>query len=91
MQEELVALAQNQTWTPVPRPPDVNAIGSHWVFKVKQRADGSLERYKARFVAQGFSQRPGIDSGDTYSHVVKSATIRTVLSYVLSKISQFIS
>ena len=69
----------------VPSPPNINVIGSRWVFKVKQRADGSLERYKARLVAQGFNQRPGIDCGDTYSHVVKPATIRTVLTYALSK------
>ena len=46
MQEELTALARNQTWTLVPRPPNINVIGARWVFKVKQRADGSLERYK---------------------------------------------
>ena len=85
MQEELTALARNQTWTLVPSPPNIDVIGSRWVFKVKQRADGSLERYKARLVAQGFNQRTGIDCGDTYSPVVKPATIRTVLTYALSK------
>ncbi|XP_071685349.1 uncharacterized protein [Lolium perenne] len=53
--------------------------------KHKHRADGSLERYKARWVVRGFAQRPGIDFGETFSPVVKPATIRTVLSLACSR------
>src|SRR6185295_14807151 len=50
-----------------------------------RRADGTLERYKARWVLRGFTQRPGIDFAETFSPVVKPATVRTVLSLVLSR------
>jgi hypothetical protein len=48
-------------------------------------ADGSLERYKARYVLRGFTQRPGVDYDETFSPVVKSATVRTVLTLALSR------
>ena len=47
----------------------------------KLKSDGSLERYKARWVVRGFSKRPGVDFDETFSPVVKAAIIRTVLSY----------
>lgn len=56
MTEEIDAMHSNQTWTIVPRPVDRNVVGSKWVYKVKYKADGSIERYKARLVARGFTQ-----------------------------------
>ena len=56
-----------------------------WLFKHKFNADGSLERYKARWVLRGFSQRPGVDFDESFSLVVKPATVRTVLSLALSQ------
>lgn len=85
MTAEYDALISNGTWALVPRPPGVNVVRSMWLFKKKYKADGSLERYKARLVANGKSQRPGIDCFDTFSPVVKPATIRTVLSLAISK------
>lgn len=61
MQEEHDALLRNHTWDLVPRPPGANVVTSKWVFKHKFNADGSLERYKARWVLRGFTQRPGIN------------------------------
>ena len=58
---EYNTLLQNRTWGLVDLPPGEKAIGSGWVFKVKHNADGSIERYKARVVAKGYSQRPGVD------------------------------
>ena len=85
MEEEFSALLGNNTWDLVPRPPAANIVSGKWVFKHKFHADGSLERYKARWVLRGFSQRPGIDFDETFSPVVKPATVRTVLTLALSR------
>jgi len=57
----------------------MHVLGSKWVFRVKLNVDGSLDKYKARLVAQGFKQEEGIDYLETYSPVVRSATVRAVL------------
>jgi len=54
------------------------------VFRIKRKADGSIERYKARLVAKGFHQQPRIDFSEAYSPVIKPITIRTVLSVAVS-------
>jgi hypothetical protein len=61
MEEESAALQLNQTWTLIPRTPDLHIIGSKWVFKTKLKPDGSLDRLKARVVAKGYYQIDGID------------------------------
>jgi hypothetical protein len=83
MEDEFQALLTNNTWTLVPRPPHANVVSGKWIFKHKFHSDGSLERYKARWVLRGFTQRPGVDFDETFSPVVKPATIRTVLSLAL--------
>jgi hypothetical protein len=85
MEEEYAALLANQTWELVPRPPRSNIVTGKWIWTHKRRADGSLERYKARWVLRGFTQRPGIDYDETFSPVVKPTTIRTVLSLALAR------
>ncbi|GJY53439.1 ribonuclease H-like domain-containing protein [Tanacetum coccineum] len=85
MCDEYKALIDNNTWVHVPRPPNVNIVRSMWLYKHKYNADGSLNRYKARLVANGHSQQQGIDYDETFSHVVKLSTIRTVLSLVVSR------
>ena len=72
-------------WVLVPRPKDVNIVQSMWLFKKKYNVDGSLERYKARLMINGKSQRPRIDCDETFGPAVKPATIRTVLSLVTSR------
>ncbi|GJX16315.1 ribonuclease H-like domain-containing protein [Tanacetum coccineum] len=85
MLDEYNALISNGTWALVPRPANVNVVRSMWLFKHKFKADGSLSRYKARLVANGRSQQQGIDCDETFSPVVKPATIRTVLSLAVSR------
>ncbi|GJS45716.1 ribonuclease H-like domain-containing protein [Tanacetum coccineum] len=85
MCDEYKALIDNNIWVLVPRPPNVNIVRSMWLYKHKYNADGSLNRYKARLVANGRSQQQGIDCDETFSPVVKPATIRTVLSLAVSR------
>lgn len=67
MAEEHMALLKNKTWSLVPSTPSQNVVGCKWVFCVKHKPDGSIERYKARLVAKRFHQRPGIDFHSTFS------------------------
>ncbi|KAI5340798.1 hypothetical protein L3X38_020072 [Prunus dulcis] len=80
MKEEIDALHIQDTWILVPSPGDKNIIGSKWVYKIKRNPDGSVGRYKARLVAQRFSQEPSFDFGETFSPVVRHTTVRLVLS-----------
>jgi len=84
MDFEYEALMKNKTWHLVPPQKGRNVIGCKWVYKIKRKSDGSLNRYKARLVAKGFKQRYGIDYEDIFSLVVKAATIRIVLSLAVS-------
>jgi len=85
MKDKYDALIENKTWDLVPRPANANVIRSLWIFRHKKRSDGSFERYKARLVGNGSNQQTGVDCGETFSLVVKPATIRTVLSIAISK------
>ena len=78
--DEIQALMDNGTFELVQLPPGRKAIGSRWVFKVKKNADGSIERYKGRLVAQGYSQRPGFDFTETFAPTPKWAALRAVLA-----------
>jgi hypothetical protein len=84
MQAEFDALLANRTWTLVARLPHARVITGKWVFRIKLKPDGKLDRYKTRWVVRGFHQRPGIDFTETFSPVLKPATIRTVLALVAS-------
>ncbi|KAJ9555883.1 hypothetical protein OSB04_010497 [Centaurea solstitialis] len=78
------ALITNHTWDLVPVSPSQNIIGSKWVFRTKYNSDGSFQKHKARLVALGFHQRPGLDYNETFSPVIKPATVRLLLSLVVT-------
>lgn len=80
MNAELEALHLNKTWTITDLPQGKKPIGCKWVFKIKHKADGSIERYKARLVAKGLTQLEEIDFFDTFSPIAKLTTIRLLLS-----------
>ncbi|KAD4584016.1 hypothetical protein E3N88_21617 [Mikania micrantha] len=81
---EFNALLKNNTFELVP-PSHHKPIGCKWVFRIKCRPDGSIDKYKARLVAKGFLQEYGKDHFKTFSPVTKPVTIRTVLSIALSQ------
>ena len=85
MQEEFDVLIENNIWDLVRWPPNANVVHSLWIFRFKTKSDGSFERYKVRLVADGKSQQVGIDCDETFSPVVKPATIRIILSLALAK------
>jgi hypothetical protein len=80
MVDEYNSFMCNKTCILVPPASGCNIIDCKWVYKVKYKVDGSVDRHKAQFVAKGFKQRLGIDYDDTFSLVVKPTTIRLVLS-----------
>ena len=79
MESEYNSLLENNTWDLVPPPENKNVIGSKWVYKVKRNADGSVEQFKARLVAQGYSQSQGIDYEEVFAPVARYNSIRSLL------------
>jgi histone deacetylase 1/2 len=67
MGSEYAALMKNKTWHLVPYPKGKNIINCKWVYKVKKKADGTVDKYKACLIAKGFKQRYGINYEDTFS------------------------
>eukprot|EP00253_Pinus_taeda_P032340 PITA_32340 len=86
MVEEYDSIVQNSVWDVVPRPKDKSVVSSQWLYKVKQAADGNVEKHKARFVARGFSQVEGIDYDDTFSPVARINSYFTRLGFTKSEV-----
>lgn len=79
MNEEIENYAEINTWSLVPFTLDMHVLGSKWAFRIKPNADGILDKLKARLVDEGFNQEEGIYYLDTYSVVVKTATVSLVI------------
>ncbi|KAK9120307.1 hypothetical protein Syun_017924 [Stephania yunnanensis] len=85
MQEEIEALHKNQTWELVPKPENCKPITCKWVYRLKKKSDGTVDKCKARLVARGFSQSYGLDYEETFSPVAKMVTLRSIFSLAAHK------
>jgi hypothetical protein len=73
-------LSKTNAWKIVPRPIDKSVVGLRWIYKVNQAVDGSVEKYKARFVAWGFSHIEEINYYETFTPITRYSSIRFILS-----------
>jgi hypothetical protein len=80
MMEEYNSIMKNDVREVVPRPEGKSVVTSKWLYKLKHVADGSIEKYKARFVARGFSQVEGVNYDETFAPVSRYTSIRAVIS-----------
>ena len=80
MTEEYQSIMKNDVWDIVPKPDGKSVVSSKWIYKIKHAADRSIKKYKARFVAIGFSQKEGIDYEETFSPVARYTSIRAIMA-----------
>ncbi|MFS7932971.1 putative RNA-directed DNA polymerase [Helianthus anomalus] len=85
MQKEIKALEENDTWTIEDLPHGKRTIDSKWVYKIKYKPNGEIERYKARLVAKGYTQMEVVDYHDTFAPVAKLVTVRSLLAIAVKK------
>ena len=85
MDKEIQALELNHTWDVTSLPPGKSPIGCKWVYKVKFNPDGSVERFKARLVGKGYTQRECLDFLETFSPVAKTVSVRVLLALVAAR------
>lgn len=83
--DEYNSLLENETWELTYLPPGRKALGCKWVWKCKYKADGSLERFKARLVIKGFLQIAGVDFTDTFAPVVRLESLRVLCALTAMK------
>ena len=80
MNEELNALHKNHTWDMIGLPLGQSLVGRQWVYKIKTKADGSVQRYKAFLVAKGFTQEYGINYEETFAPVTPLTFVRGLIA-----------
>lgn len=82
MIEEYHSIMRIDVWDVVLRPKGKSVVTSKWIYKIKDAVDGSVEKYKTRFVARGFSQKEGMDYEETFSPLARYTSIRVILLIV---------
>ena len=85
MEEELALMAKYEVWEVVDEPDGTNVIGSRWVFRIKRDSNGKILKYRARLVAQGFTQMYGVNFKDTFAPVARLSSIRAVIALAASE------
>jgi len=84
MNEEYQSIMKNGVWEIVLRPEDKSVVTTKWIYKIKHVADGSIDKYKVRFVARGFFQLEGIDYEETFAPTTRYTTIQSLVSLAAS-------
>jgi hypothetical protein len=77
---EQPSILKSDVWVVVPRPRGKSVVTSKWIYKIKHTIDGSVEKFKVRFVARGFSQKEGIDYDEIFAPVARYTSIRIIIS-----------
>jgi hypothetical protein len=85
MDKEFNSLTEMNTWNLTALPPGRKAISSKWVYRIKRKADGEIDKFKARMVARGFTQIYGVDFTETFAPVVRSNALRALLSFAVQR------
>ena len=85
MDREYASLLENQTWDSIEKPSDRKPVQNKWVYKVKYKPNGEVDKFKARLVAKSFTQKPSIDFTETYLPVIRYDSIRAILAIAAAK------